>query len=117
MKFIVDTQLPPRLAKHLTKQGYESIHTTYFEEGHLLADTEIVSIAIEQERIVVTKDSDFSDYFLLKGAPPKVLLIEFGNISNTDLFNLFDLYLDEVSTAFEQGSELVIFRRDEIIGY
>ena len=47
MKFIVDTQLPPRLASYLQSQGYDCIHTTYFEDGHLLQDSEIIVIALE----------------------------------------------------------------------
>ncbi|MDJ0676717.1 MAG: DUF5615 family PIN-like protein [Calothrix sp. MO_167.B42] len=119
MKFIVDvdTQLPPRLATYLTEQGYDCVHTTDFEDGHLLGDDEIILIATEQDRTVVTKDSDFSEYFLLRGAPPKVLLIEFGNIGNTQLIALFDQYFHEVIAAFESDSELVIFRRDEVIAY
>ena len=92
MKFIVDTQLPPRLATYLTEQGYDCVHTTDFEDGHLLEDDEIILIATEQDRTVITKDSDFSEYFLLRGAPPTVLLIEFGNIGNAQLIALFDQY-------------------------
>ncbi|MEZ4829509.1 MAG: DUF5615 family PIN-like protein [Bacteroidia bacterium] len=114
MRFIVDTQLPPRLAKWLTAKGHETIHTTNYSEGHLLKDAEIISIAIESERTVITKDSDFSEHFLLRGAPPKVLLLEFGNI---ELVQLFELYFKEVMAAFEEGNELVIFRREEVIGY
>ena len=117
MKFIVDTQLPPRLAIYLTGKGYDGIHTTHFEEGHLLGDDEIILIAQQQDRTVVTKDSDFTDYFMLKGSPPKVLLLEFGNISNRELIWLFDLRLEEVIAAFEDGYELVIFRRDEVVGF
>jgi predicted nuclease of predicted toxin-antitoxin system len=54
---------------------------------------------------------------MLKGSPPKVLLLEFGNISNRELIWLFDLRLEEVISAFEDGHEFVIFRRDEVIGY
>lgn len=117
MKFIVDTQLPPRLAIYLREKGYDTIHTTHFEEGHLLSDEEIILAAQKQDRVVVTKDSDFSDYFLLKGSPPKVLRIEFGNISNRELIWLFDLHLAKVMAAFDEGSEMVVFTRDEVIGY
>ncbi len=94
-----------------------SIPLPLMKEGHLLGDDEIILIATEQERTVVTKDSDFSEHYLLRGAPPKVLLIEFGNIRNAELLELFDQYFHEVIAAFEGGSNLVIFRRDEVIGY
>ena len=117
MNFIVDTQLPPRLAKFFQSKGFDSLHTTDFEEGHLLKDSEIVQIALEQDRIVVSKDSDFSDRYMIHGAPPKVLLIEFGNIKNSELIQLVDEHFDKILEAFEEGSDLVLFRREEVIGY
>lgn len=117
MKFIIDTQLPPRLATHLKEKGYDSIHTTHFEEGHLLGDQKIILLAQEEDRTVITKDSDFSDYFMLKGAPPKLLLVEFGNISNSELIRLFDLHFAEVIDAFDEGSKMVVFKREGVIGY
>ncbi len=117
MKFLVDTQLPPRLAKHLASKGYDAVHTTFYPNGHLLGDDEIVVIAQKEARTVISKDSDFLDHYFLKGAPPKVLLIEFGNISNRDLLALFDQYLDEVLDFFADGSNLVVFRKTEVVGY
>ena len=46
-----------------------------------------------------------------------MLLIEFGNISNRDLLALFDQYLDEVLDFFADGSNLVVFRKTEVVGY
>ena len=46
-EFIVDTQLPPSLAVYLTGKGFDSIHTTFYTDGHLLQDNEIVEIAIK----------------------------------------------------------------------
>lgn len=117
MTFIVDTHLPPRLARYLTSKGYPSIHTTHFKDGHLLDDKDIVLIAIEEGRTVITKDSDFFDRFLLKGAPPRVLLIQFGNIDNPDLLRLFDLHFAKCVKAFERGSQLVFFKRDGVMSY
>jgi predicted nuclease of predicted toxin-antitoxin system len=50
MRFIIDTQLPPRLASFLESKGHDSIHTTHFENGHLLQDKNIIDIAINQNR-------------------------------------------------------------------
>ena len=114
MKFIVDTQLPPRLARFLETRGYDCIHTTHFENGHLLQDVEIILVATEQNRIIISKDSDFSDYYHLKGAPPKILLLQFGNVSNSDLTAYFDRYLDVIAEAFNGGADYVEFGRNGI---
>ena len=116
-KAIIDTQLPPKLARFLQKQGWDAVHTTDFEEGHLMADQTIREIAARQDRIVVTKDNDFFDLFLAKGLPPKVLLLGFGNIGNHDLLFQFDRHLDSISHLFENGAEFVVFGPDGIVEY
>lgn len=117
MKFIIDTQLPPALAKFLVEKGFDAIHTTFFADGHLLQDTEIIHIAIEENRIIATKDSDFLDNYLLKGSPPKVLLLQFGNISNKELLQYFENHIHKIITVFEEGAELVKFDRESIVAY
>lgn len=117
LKFIIDTQLPRRLVNKLQKLGANAIHTTYFPDGHLLDDYRIVEIAIEQGRIIITKDTDFQDNFLLKGIPPKILLLKLGNISNKDLFDIIDAVYAKVEQLFVDGNGLVVLSRNNIIGY
>jgi predicted nuclease of predicted toxin-antitoxin system len=114
MKFIVDTQLPFKLSMFLKRNGHDCIHTTDTMKGHLLQDSEIVTIAIENDRTVVTKDSDFKDNYHSKGAPPKVLYLTFGNISNKDLLAYFELYLGNIIIQFETGVEFIEFNREGI---
>jgi predicted nuclease of predicted toxin-antitoxin system len=115
MKFIVDTQLPPKPAKHLNSTGYDCIHTSDFEDSYLLKDSEIILIATEENRTIITKDSDFSDHYYLKGAPPRVLLLQFGNICNKDLIAYFDKYFDVIAEAFKDGGNYVQFSRSGIV--
>jgi len=112
MKFIVDTQLPYKLAVFFRKAGYDCIHTTRFPKGHLLEDANIVKIAINSERGVITKDSDFLDNFNINGSPPKVLYLTFGNISNRDLLSYFEDHLESIISLFENGADFVEFNRE-----
>ena len=109
--------MPPSLVIFLKEKNYNAIHTTYFNKGHLLKDNEIITIAIKQKRIIVTKDNDFFDYFFLKGAPPKVLLLELGNISNADLIDILNKNLAKIKKSFEKGANLIILERKDIIIY
>ena len=59
MKFIVDAQLPFKLKKWLNEQGHDAIHTDDLPTKHLTPDSEIIKIAEKEDRIVVSKDSDF----------------------------------------------------------
>lgn len=59
------------LATYLRWKGADAIHTTHFPEGHLLQDADIAKIALREQRIIVTKDSDFPDaLFSQRGTAP-----------------------------------------------
>lgn len=115
-KFIVDTQLPPKLAKALSAKGFQAVHTTYYPEGQNLKDYRIREIASKENRIVVTKDTDFFDYYMLKGAPPKVLLLEVGNIDNKILLLFFEKNLEAIVSLFDT-SGLVVCSEEKIISF
>ena len=117
LKFIIDTQLPPKLAKFLRNKGFSAIHTTYFPNGHLLDDKTIVQIAIRDDLIIITKGSDFLDNYLVHGVPPKVLMLQFGNISNADLVALFEGNIDNIENTFIGGADFISFNRTHISVY
>lgn len=88
MKFIVDAQLPRRLARELTALGADALHTLDLPAANRTADGELRRVAVAEDRIVISKDGDFVDWFLLRGAPPKLFFISTGNITNDDLLAL-----------------------------
>ena len=106
MKFLIDAQLPQRLARHLNEAGHDAIHTIDLPDQNRTSDTEICRIADTQGRIVVTKDHDFRDSHLLAATPARLLIVSTGNIANTDLLELFDHHLGTILKAFE-GARLV----------
>src|SRR5580700_4730945 len=99
MKFIVDAQLPRRLARELVSAGHDAMHTLDLAKGNRTPDKEITSIASAEGRVVVTKDEDFVTQFLLRGAPPKLLLVSTGNISNDALSHLIAANLSALVAA------------------
>jgi predicted nuclease of predicted toxin-antitoxin system len=100
MRFVVDAQLPRRLARELVAAGHDVIHTLDFPLGNRTPDEEIVAQAAKEGRVVITKDSDFVTTFFLRGAPPKLLLISTGNISNDALSRLLRANLSTLENAF-----------------
>jgi predicted nuclease of predicted toxin-antitoxin system len=115
-EFLIDTQLPPKLASFLSDKGYNSKHTTDYKEGHVMQDYRIIEIAINEKRIIITKDNDFMDYYILHGYPPKILLIQLGNISNIDLFTIIENNLNKIISLFKRN-KLVIVNKKQVIGY
>jgi predicted nuclease of predicted toxin-antitoxin system len=102
MKFIVDAQLPERLARWLKEQGLDAIHTLDLPAQNLTGDVDIVQVSTAQQRVVISKDSDFFEYYLLKGQPHKLLFITAGNMVNRDLIALFEVNWPQLFLLLEQ---------------
>ena len=112
-KFIVDAHLPKKLSDLLIELGYDSVHTLDLENKNATDDNIIRKISVNELRIVITKDSDFEDSFLLQRIPPKLLLVTTGNIQNKHLIKLFSDNIGEIAKLFEENNFIEI-DRDEI---
>jgi predicted nuclease of predicted toxin-antitoxin system len=89
MKFVVDAQLPYGLKLFLKDNGFDAIHTDDLPNMERTSDTEIINISELENRIIITKDKDFLDSYLLFNKPKKMILITSGNIKNKEFFLLF----------------------------
>lgn len=99
MKFLVDAQLPKRFVGWLQQHGHDALHTLDLPLGNRTPDSDVVACAIGDDRIVVTKDSDFVQTFLLTGQPA-LLFISTGNVSNVELEFLLHRNMPAVARAF-----------------
>jgi predicted nuclease of predicted toxin-antitoxin system len=101
MKFLIDAQLPRRLAAVLRDYGHEALHTLDLPQQNRTPDTDVMRYANENVCIVTTKDADFVDAFYLQGRPQQLWLLSTGNISNPDLERLIRDNLIQIATLFE----------------
>ncbi len=120
MKFLVDAQLPARLARFLNDAGQDALHTSQLVEGNRTTDARIAELADGEDRVVVTKDRAFRDGHLLGGSPRRLLVVATGNITNAALLALFETHLEVIVTALEEAdyvelgsNALVVYRRRE----
>lgn len=113
MKFLVDAQLSRRFAAWLVDAGHDALHTLDLPLKNRTPDTEIISRAMRDGRVVVSKDDDFVQAFLLTGKP-SLLLISTGNISNEDLGKLVRDNLVGIEAAFA-SSRFVEITRDTLV--
>jgi len=102
VKFLVDAQLPIRLAELLNRAGHDAKHTIELPNGNRSTDREVAEIADLEGRVVVTKDRDFRDGHLLRQSPRRLLVVATGNITNDALLSLFELHLEEIVSALEE---------------
>ena len=113
MKFIVDAQLPKSLSDFFKHRGHDSIHTLELPKQNNTKDQNIIKLALDQKRIVVTKDNDFLESFLLNSKPEKLILVRTGNIPNKVLLKIFADNLKLINLAFSR-SNLIEITRTEI---
>jgi predicted nuclease of predicted toxin-antitoxin system len=104
VKFLIDAQLPRRVARWLEAAGCDALHTLDFSARNRTPDENVASEADRSERAVITKDADFVDSHLLRGSPSKILLISTGNISNDDLYNLMVPLITDPVREFKTGN-------------
>lgn len=114
MKFIIDAQLPVRLKKWLVKNEYDAIHTDDLPRKEFTSDLEIIRVAESENRIVISKDSDFYKFNLINGKPKRILFLTMGNIVNKELIRLFELNFPTIEKLFNNGSMIIEFNNDSI---
>jgi predicted nuclease of predicted toxin-antitoxin system len=110
MNFMVDAQLPRRIASWLREQGHDALHTLDLPRENRTTDEEIVALAVRDGRVVVTKDADFVESFILRNKPDRLLLISTGNISNAELEQLLIPLIPMIAAAFDTASFIEVTR-------
>jgi predicted nuclease of predicted toxin-antitoxin system len=106
MRFLVDAQLPPALARWLREHGHPAEHVA--DRGMAAADDrEIWSYALAVGAIVVTKDEDFARRRVSASHGPSIVWIRLGNTRRRELLAWFELQLPAVLERLALGESLV----------
>ncbi len=100
MKYLIDAQFPYLLADVLRQRNFDVMHTDDLPDRERTGDQYIRFLAIEENRIAITKDTDFQDSYLLHKVPPRLLLLTTGNIKNRKLLALFRATIVEIDALF-----------------
>ena len=106
MRFLVDNQLPPSLARWLRDRGHDAEHV--FESGlHLLDDRALWALAVDDARIIVSKDEDFLYLSSQPHDSGRFLWVRLGNCRNDELLAAFSASFDAIVAAFDSGQTVV----------
>ncbi|NCG38850.1 MAG: hypothetical protein GWP48_15195 [Actinobacteria bacterium] len=109
MKFLIDHNRSPQLAELLPRAGHDAVHTV--ELGLERApDDKLLKLAADQERVVVSGDTDFGALLALtRSQSPSVILFRARNMPQAvDQAAVILGHLDEVAEDLEQGAVLVV---------
>ena len=109
MNFLIGAQLPPALARWIAGKGHHATHV--FDAGLQSADDPVIwERARNEDTVIVSKDEDFVDRWLLSDNPVRLIWIRKGNCSNRVLMAWFEPFWPDVSNRLEQGERLIELR-------
>jgi predicted nuclease of predicted toxin-antitoxin system len=98
MKLLLDENLSRRSVPFL-QTAYPGSSQVALEGLEQAGDAEIWQYAKDNAFVIVTKDSDFQELSLVKGAPPKVIWLRIGNSGKGSVIRLLTEHLSEIEAA------------------
>lgn len=109
MRFLIDNQLPPALARFIeTELGCEAKHVA--EMGlRDASDAEVWQYASANGFALVSKDEDFT-HMVLKSSNACLIWLRVGNCRRTFLLDLFRRLWPDVLERLESGDRLIEIR-------
>jgi len=106
MKFIVDAQLPPALARFLAAKGEDVVHVLDVQMMES-SDSQIWDFSLQNSLVIITKDEDFQLRASVTAKHPSIVWVRVGNCSKKVLLAFFDQKWSEVKAELSNGAQLV----------
>lgn len=104
MKFLIDAHLPPGLRSVFHAAGHDAIHTMDLPDQNASRDGILNEISISEQRVAVTKGTDFYHSHLLLGRPWKLVLVKTGNLGVQATKEMFVRHLPDIEAALSACS-------------
>lgn len=114
MRFLCDVHIPIRLSKRLAEAGYDSTHVNRLPARWHTPDQDIARIADKEDRILITKDSDFRDSCIVQRTPRKLIKVNLGNIAHDVLTKLLLENLPEIARLNQRKCFLIEVDADRL---
>lgn len=112
MRFLVDAQLPPALARYLTDAGHQAEHVYDIGMGEA-SDREIWNYATQNNAAIITKDEDFVSLSSVTSNAPPVVWVRVGNIGKQALLRWMGPMLTRLVSEIESGEKLIEIAQGE----
>jgi predicted nuclease of predicted toxin-antitoxin system len=107
VRFLVDAQISPGLARYLISRGHEAEHVSDLALTSA-SDKLIWERAFAQGAALITKDEDFVTMRALsRGDGPAIVWVRMGNTTTRALVAVFDSVLPGIIAAIERGETVV----------
>ena len=106
MRFLVDAQLPPALARWLTGEGHWAEHVDH-SGLNAPSDHVIWNYAQRVNAVILTKDRDFAVRISFEAEGPQIVWIRVANTRKASLLAWFGRIFPDLLAALNRGEKLV----------
>jgi predicted nuclease of predicted toxin-antitoxin system len=108
LRFLVDAQLPPALARHLRSLGHDAHHVA--DVGLIAAPDQMVwQRATDEDAALMSKDQDFLA-LALRATRGRFIWIRIGNTSRAAIIRSVGEALPHIIAAMSAGERIVEVR-------
>lgn len=104
MNFLLDAHIPPALAAVLEERGHDVRLCASLSAAHQSKDGVLNEVSLHEQRVVITKDTDFWHSLVLQGRPWKLLLVRTGNMRLREFKAWFRQKLPEAEAVLAVGN-------------
>ncbi|MBK5214947.1 MAG: DUF5615 family PIN-like protein [Flavobacteriaceae bacterium] len=108
MEFLCDVHISIKIAKSIEDLGYKCEHVNRILKKWNTTDEEIINYVGKNNLILITKDQDFRNSFLLNSTPNKLIKIDLGNISNEDFLKIITNLLPMIYNVNRENKKFMI---------
>jgi predicted nuclease of predicted toxin-antitoxin system len=106
--FLVDVNLP-KWFSFFNKENF--IHIVDMDTR--MTDDDIWEYAIRNNKVILTKDTDFYNKSISTLVKPKVIYFQLGNMTLADLHNYFEVNWSKILSHLREA-DMIIVQRDKI---
>ena len=100
LKFVLDVGVGNKVGQHLTQRGYDALLIASINPS--MSDLDILAIAENEKRMVVTMDKDFGELVYHSGkAHSGVLLLRLEDATGDEKVEIMQFIMDNFSSQIE----------------
>lgn len=108
MKLLCDVHISYKLVNAILNLGFECIHVNTILDKWYSKDSDIAKFADDNNFIIITKDADFRNSFFINKTPKKLIKINLGNITNTELIKIVVDNIADINQVAASHSKFII---------
>jgi predicted nuclease of predicted toxin-antitoxin system len=112
MRFLCDVHISFKVVRLLQSEGFNAVHLNDILDKSHTKDGVICKYADDNDLIVLTKDVDFKNSFLIGGTPQKLVKVSLGNLATQVLIKIINANLKAIERLNARGSFMIELDHD-----